>query len=439
MGLDHGRAHPGGARGPRSRGPPGPRDTHAPLGDARRPRPASGARSSRTGCSWPGSHPCPRARAIGRVRRGAGPLRTCFERDRDRILHGTTVPTAGRQDPGRSSSRRTTSAPGSPTRSRSPRSPQRSLGRRGSTSRSPRRSRSATTAATAPAATPREDAFSPYRRRRLRPCGLGRRRGAGTAQPVRARPSTGSATTPGHVPRRRHPRARSSSWADRIAYVCHDLEDAVARRHRHRRRCCPTSCASAAGDRRSQRLGRVHRGVIDAIASTGTVCMSEPMAEALAAFRALQLRAHLHAAGVAGAVRVGHRGAAGPRRVLRPTACPAAIADPRLATAALEAGSRRRRCGAMPSRYVGRHDRPVSRSTARLETRSAGATTSRRHRLRRSGRIGPGASRSGRTSTSLRSRREPNFTWPSAVAKSVSSPPCRRSRRGGCGCRAGAR
>ena len=34
-------------------------------------------------------------------------------------------------------------------------------------------------------------------------------------------------------------------WADRIAYVCHDFEDAVVGRHRHARRCCPRGRARA--------------------------------------------------------------------------------------------------------------------------------------------------------------------------------------------------
>jgi hypothetical protein len=41
------------------------------------------------------------------------------------------------------------------------------------------------------------------------------------------RPSTASATTRGRRPAR-HPRGRGGVWADRIAYVCHDFEDAVA-------------------------------------------------------------------------------------------------------------------------------------------------------------------------------------------------------------------
>ena len=80
------------------------------------------------------------------------------------------------------------------------------------------------------------------------------------------------------------PEGEIVSWADRIAYVCHDLEDAahegivsddmlpeVVRRH--------------CGDRRSARLGAFIEGVVHATRQTGTVGMSEPLAGALAEFR----------------------------------------------------------------------------------------------------------------------------------------------------------
>ena len=66
------------------------------------------------------------------------------------------------------------------------------------------------------------------RRRRLRPRRLGRRRHAGRRSTCAPRRSTASATTRGAGRRRPRPRARSCRWADRIAYVCHDFEDAVA-------------------------------------------------------------------------------------------------------------------------------------------------------------------------------------------------------------------
>jgi dGTPase len=80
------------------------------------------------------------------------------------------------------------------------------------------------------------------------------------------------------------PEGEVVSWADRIAYVCHDFEDAVAsgivtpsaRPELVRRRC---------GDRRSQQLGAFIDEVVATVIGTGTIGMGEEMAEALAAFR----------------------------------------------------------------------------------------------------------------------------------------------------------
>jgi dGTPase len=74
------------------------------------------------------------------------------------------------------------------------------------------------------------------------------------------------------------------SWADRIAYVCHDFEDAVASGivtpsvlpDVVRRRC---------GERRSQQLGAFIDGVVETVARTGRIGMGEDLADALAAFR----------------------------------------------------------------------------------------------------------------------------------------------------------
>ncbi len=80
------------------------------------------------------------------------------------------------------------------------------------------------------------------------------------------------------------PEGEVVAWADRIAYVCHDFEDAVSAGvvtpddlpHLVRERC---------GDRRPQQLSAFINAVIDATAATGQVGMSPPLAEALAAFR----------------------------------------------------------------------------------------------------------------------------------------------------------
>ncbi len=80
------------------------------------------------------------------------------------------------------------------------------------------------------------------------------------------------------------PEGEVVSWADRIAYVCHDFEDAVSAGIVEpddlppivRQRC---------GHRRPQQLDAFIRGVIEATSSSGHVGMTEPLAEALAAFR----------------------------------------------------------------------------------------------------------------------------------------------------------
>ena len=75
------------------------------------------------------------------------------------------------------------------------------------------------------------------------------------------------------------------SWADRIAYVCHDWEDAVAAGivapHQ-----LPAEVRARCGERRSGQLGAFIGGVVSATLRTGRVGMEEDTAEALASFRA---------------------------------------------------------------------------------------------------------------------------------------------------------
>ncbi len=81
------------------------------------------------------------------------------------------------------------------------------------------------------------------------------------------------------------PEGEVVSWADRIAYVCHDFEDAVksgivtpsALPELVRQRC---------GDQRSQQLGTFIEALVSTILRTGHIGMDESAAEALAAFRA---------------------------------------------------------------------------------------------------------------------------------------------------------
>jgi dGTPase len=80
------------------------------------------------------------------------------------------------------------------------------------------------------------------------------------------------------------PEGEVVSWADRVAYVCHDWEDAVATGivapHQ-----LPLAVRELCGERRSAQLGAFIGGVVSASLRTGQVGMEEEAAEALAAFR----------------------------------------------------------------------------------------------------------------------------------------------------------
>jgi dGTPase len=80
------------------------------------------------------------------------------------------------------------------------------------------------------------------------------------------------------------PEGEVVAWADRIAYVCHDFEDAehagIVSADQ-----LPEQVRELCGDRRSRQLHAFIDGVVDAVRASGTVAMTEPMAEALAAFR----------------------------------------------------------------------------------------------------------------------------------------------------------
>ncbi len=80
------------------------------------------------------------------------------------------------------------------------------------------------------------------------------------------------------------PEGEVVSWADRIAYVCHDWEDAVlagiVAPHQ-----LPAAVRTLCGERRSAQLGAFIAGVVSATLRTGQVGMEEEGAEALASFR----------------------------------------------------------------------------------------------------------------------------------------------------------
>jgi dGTPase len=81
------------------------------------------------------------------------------------------------------------------------------------------------------------------------------------------------------------PEGELVSWADRVAYVCHDFEDAVTAgvvaEHE-----LPALVRERCGSRRSQQLGTFINALIRTVQHTGFVGMDARHAEALAAFRA---------------------------------------------------------------------------------------------------------------------------------------------------------
>ena len=81
------------------------------------------------------------------------------------------------------------------------------------------------------------------------------------------------------------PEGEVVSWADRIAYVCHDFEDAV---HAGvvRPEELPDVVRRTCGTRRGEQLGALIDGLVDASAAEGRLVMPSDLATALAAFRA---------------------------------------------------------------------------------------------------------------------------------------------------------
>jgi dGTPase len=100
------------------------------------------------------------------------------------------------------------------------------------------------------------------------------------------------------------PEGEVVAWADRIAYVCHDFEDAV-RAGIVRADELPSEVADVVGRRRSAQINAMINAVLHTIATTGRVGMRDDEAAALAAFRAFNFeRIYLRPASVAQAERV---------------------------------------------------------------------------------------------------------------------------------------
>ncbi len=81
------------------------------------------------------------------------------------------------------------------------------------------------------------------------------------------------------------PEGEVVSWADRVAYVCHDFEDAV-KSGIVTPNALPQLVRERCGDRRSQQLGTFIDAMVSTILSSGRIGMADAQAEALAAFRA---------------------------------------------------------------------------------------------------------------------------------------------------------
>jgi dGTPase len=81
------------------------------------------------------------------------------------------------------------------------------------------------------------------------------------------------------------PEGEVVSWADRIAYVCHDFEDAVSAGVVSLDEL-PAAVRERCGVQRREQLGAFIKSVIHTASTNGVIGMDAPHAEALAAFRA---------------------------------------------------------------------------------------------------------------------------------------------------------
>jgi dGTPase len=80
------------------------------------------------------------------------------------------------------------------------------------------------------------------------------------------------------------PEGEVVSWADRVAYVCHDFEDATAAGI-VTPAMLPEPVRARCGATRPRQLGAFIRALVDTAAAAGRIGMAAPEADALAAFR----------------------------------------------------------------------------------------------------------------------------------------------------------
>lgn len=100
------------------------------------------------------------------------------------------------------------------------------------------------------------------------------------------------------------PEGEVVAWADRIAYVCHDFEDA-AHAGIVTDQDLPDAVRDVVGSRRSRQLHHFITAMVETIGDTGRVAMRRPEADALAAFRAFNFqRIYLRPESVAQAQKV---------------------------------------------------------------------------------------------------------------------------------------
>src|SRR4051812_13919576 len=105
-------------------------------------------------------------------------------------------------------------------------------------------------------------------------------------------------------PRPATPEGEVVAWADRIAYVCHDFEDAVSAGI-VAAGDLPPLVRERCGDRRSTQIAQFIAGVVSATTATGSISMTGDLADALAAFRAFDYeRIYLRPASLAQAESV---------------------------------------------------------------------------------------------------------------------------------------